>query len=135
MLTERSALMMVFIGSILTLASPILTTPLLIDLVDEHYFSDKIVIRGYVGEHGGFEPKVLKLTKGCHKIVFMPMDIAQGLAIDELKVDTGVVIPGEKRELEVCFNKSGVYLFRNSVSSGPMTPFQIGYIVVEGYDP
>lgn len=132
--SEKIGLIIVFVGSALTLASALFTTPLIVDFGDKHFFGDKVVIRGYVGEHGGFEPKVLRLKTGCHKIVFMPMDIAQGLSIDELQIDTGVVLPGEKKELVVCFNSSGVYLFRNSVSSGPMTPFQIGYLVVEDHD-
>ncbi|MCS7144505.1 MAG: hypothetical protein NZ879_05730 [Archaeoglobaceae archaeon] len=133
--SEGFGLTIVFLGSLLTLASVFFTIPPFIDLVDDHFFGkDKVVIRAYVGEHGGFDPKVLRLSIGCHKIVFIPMDIAQGLAIDDLQIDTGVVLPGEKKELEICLNRSGVYVFRNSISSGPMTPFQIGYLVVEEND-
>ncbi|MEM4541363.1 MAG: hypothetical protein QXP46_07680 [Archaeoglobaceae archaeon] len=132
---EKIGLIIVFLGSAIALGSALFTTQPLVSLGDLHFFGDdKVIIRGYVGEHGGFEPKVLRLTAGCHKIVFIPMDVAQGFAIDDLQIDTGVVLPGEKKEFELCVNKSGVYVFRNSISSGPMTPFQIGYLVVEGND-
>lgn len=132
---EKIGLIIVFLGSAIALGSALFTAQPLLSLGDLHFFGDdKVVIRGYVGEHGGFEPKVLRLKIGCYKIVFMPMDVAQGFAIDDLQLDTGVVLPGEKKEFEICLNQSGVYVFRNSISSGPMTPFQIGYLVVDGND-
>lgn len=128
---EKFGLILVFFGLAFVLAFALFATQPLMSLADAHFFGTDKVIRGYVVEHGGFEPKVLRLSTGCNKIVFIPMDVAQGFAIDELQIDTGVVLPGEKRELEICVNRSGVYIFRNSIPSGPMTPFQIGYLVVE----
>lgn len=129
--SEKIGLIIVLLGSTFAITSALLTVEPFMSLADAYFFgTEKIIIRGYVVEHGGFEPKVLRLTTGCHKLIFIPMDVAQGFAIDELQIDTGVVLPGEKREIELCLNQSGVYVFRNSIPSGPMTPFQIGYLVV-----
>ncbi|MEM0204038.1 MAG: hypothetical protein QXO16_08525 [Archaeoglobaceae archaeon] len=125
---EKLAIFITLLGVSLTLSSVFLVDS---KIFDGKFYNGAIVIRGYIAEHGGFEPKIVRVSVGCHEIVFIPLDISQGLAIDAINFDTGVVLPGEAKRFEICFNESGVYTFRNSVPSGPMTPFQIGYLVVE----
>jgi len=119
--------------------------PALLPVFDQHFIkedlekmkgnSSTIVIRGYIGQHGGYEPKVVRVkVNETVKIIFYGMDLPQSRSIDSLNLDTGVVVPeiNDKKILTVRFNKSGIYAFRNTVPNGPMSPFQVGYIIVEG---
>jgi len=99
--------------------------------------SDSVVVRGYAVQHGGYEPKVIRVKANeTVRIIFYAMDLPQSLSIEELNIDSGVVVPDEpgmdRKVLEINFTRPGVYVFRNSVPNGPMSPFQVGYIVVEG---
>jgi heme/copper-type cytochrome/quinol oxidase subunit 2 len=133
-LWERFALIIV----LLTVGG-VLLTPLFIPLLDQYFIKvehpDAIVVKGYVGQHGGYEPKIIRVkVNETVRIAFYAMDIPQSLSIDALNLDTGVVVPEvtEEKVIEVKFTNPGIYVFRNTVPNGPMSPFQIGYIVVEG---
>lgn len=117
----------------------VILLPGVVPLLDKHLTPEKreektILIRAYIAQHGGFEPKIIKLRKGEKvEIAVEAMDLTQGFAIDELGIDLGVILPEwGKKSFELKVNKSGIYTFRTSIINGPMTPFQIGYIIVEG---
>ncbi len=117
----------------------VLSIPVVLPLLDNYFVPEKsepstVLIRAYVGQHGGFEPKIVRLKVGEKvRIVVEAMDLAQGFAIDEFGIDTGLILPeGGKKVVEFVPNKTGIFQFRNSIPAGPMTPFQVGYIIVEG---
>lgn len=108
-------------------------------LLDKHFTGNlnAVVIRGYAVQHGGYEPKIIKVkVNESVKVIFYAMDLPQSLSIEAADIDTGVVIPDEPgmnfKVIELNFTNIGLYIFRNSIPNGPMSPFQIGYFVVEG---
>lgn len=137
-----------------TTLGAILSLPVTLPLLDDYFTPEKhepntVLVRAYVGQHGGFEPKIIKLKKGEKvRIVVEAMDLTQGFAVDELGIDIKPIVPGDLQEsklvyymgtlkppvnsTEIVVNKTGVFKFINSNPAGEMTPFQIGYIIVEG---
>lgn len=94
---------------------------------------EEIVIRAYVNEVRGFNPDTITLERGTKvKLVIISMDVVHSFVVPGLGIDTGMIRPGERKEVEITVDKPGVYEFRCGIVCSPEHPFMIGKIIVKG---
>jgi len=94
--------------------------------------SEKIVIRAYVAEAGGFRPDYIVIPQGSKvKIVFESVDVTHGVIIPELGIDTGPVKAGERVIIEFSADRKGTYHFLCSIRCSPFHQYMKGVIVVK----
>jgi|Deesub1362B_J571_1020462.scaffolds.fasta_scaffold00004_101 cytochrome c oxidase subunit 2 len=93
-----------------------------------------VIVYAWTQEDGGWMPNEIIVKKGeTVTFVIRSMDMAHGLIIPELNVDSGVVKPGSEKSIQVTFEKPGIYVFYCSVYCSPLHYKMTGkIIVVEG---
>ena len=90
-----------------------------------------IYVYGWTHEEGGWDPSEIVVKAGEKvRLVIRSMDMAHGLQIPDLGIDTGVIKPGYEYVIEVTFDKPGEYTFYCSVYCSPLHYKMMGKIIV-----
>lgn len=90
-----------------------------------------IEIHGKIFEEGGWDPVTIKLEVGKDYIIRVHSDdVAHGLEIPELGIDTGSIARGEYKDIEVHFYSPGTFEFQCSILCSPDHGKMIGTFVV-----
>ena len=93
---------------------------------------DEIIIRMYVQEYLGFDSNETVIKKGeTVKLVLISMDVAHGFIIPELDINSGIILPGEKKVIEFTPEEEGEYTFMCSVKCSATHSLMRGKIIVE----
>jgi heme/copper-type cytochrome/quinol oxidase subunit 2 len=94
---------------------------------------DEIVVRMYVEDYLGFDPDEIVVKKGeTVKLVLISMDVGHSVVIPELGIDTGTILPGEKKVIEFTPQEAGVYMFKCNTECSSLHHFMRGKLIVEG---
>jgi len=110
-------------------------TPFFFPLLDDFFIQkqqDEIMIRMYMEESGGFNPKLIKTKKGqMIKLILISMDVTHGFGIPQLGIDTGPIKPGEKVIIKFIPDREGNYTFECTVHCSPHHHDMKGMLLVE----
>lgn len=92
---------------------------------------NEIVVRIYVKEYLGFEPDTIVVKNGERvRLVLIGMDVGHSFVIPEFGVNSGLVLPGEKKIVEFTPTKAGDFEFYCGTICSPMHPFMRGTLKV-----
>ncbi|MFQ6134458.1 MAG: cupredoxin domain-containing protein [Nitrososphaerales archaeon] len=109
-----------------------LALPVMGDIINPQE-PNEIVVHMYVEDYLGFDPDEIVVKKGeTVKLVLISMDVGHSLIIPELGIDTGTILPGEKKVIEFTPQEAGVYTFKCNTECSSIHHFMRGKLIVEG---
>ena len=93
---------------------------------------DEITIRMYVQEYLGFDSNEIVVKKGeTVKLVLIAMDVGHSFVVPELRINSGLVLPGEKKLIEFTPEEEGEYEIMCGVQCSPYHSQMRGWFIVE----